>query len=336
MTLDYAKMTVAEIKNLLITEGRFTKEELDNLDIKGKTAWVQLHTGESEPELESEESYALEDLGAELGELLDEVETQAMEVTLMQDDDKVVERDYPDYNDVEWNDWVMAQFDKSELMDGKYPNVNGLRRLVGRLLGDIVFSGPIEVHNIDDGTPFGKTYVVYRIDIEWKLDSYPSTAGINIHQEYPVRTFTSTAGACEGNMDGVFMAFPEAMADTRAEVRTLRRALRINTVGAEELTKKDIGAYLKQKQDQQNMAQSSKGEWSEEDLITDQQINTITIICERLGIDLTKFINSGQKTYKDVRDVTRAAAAGMVKQLNRYQNSGDDSISIPQNLLIGD
>lgn len=240
------------------------------------------------------------------------------------------QHDRPSYNDPEWNDWVMTQFEPDELLDGKYPNVNALRRLVGKLLGDIVFSGPIDVKTTLSES-VGKSVVSYQITIDWKLDEYYATQNIDLERGYPQRTFVATASAWEGNLDGVFTVFPEAMADTRAEVRALRRALRINTVGAEELTKKDVAAFLEKKRTEQ----SSHGEWEAESLITDQQINTIRIMCERLGIDLQKFINSGTKTYDDIHQVTRSTAAGMLKQLNRYQSTGSSSVEIPQD-LIGD
>jgi len=40
-----------------------------------------------------------------------------------------------------------------------------------------------------------------------------------------------------------------------------------------------------------------------------------------------------QKSYSDISKVTRTAAAGMLKQLNRYQSTGGDAIEIPQNLI---
>jgi len=89
----------------------------------------------------------------------------------------------------------------------------------------------------------------------------------------------------------MFAVFPESIAETRAEGRALRRALRINVVCADELTKKDTAAIVQQ----QKVSKPTTGEWEEESPITDQQINTIQLMCNRLGIDVTKFINSGSK-----------------------------------------
>jgi len=323
MSIDYAKLTVNDIKNMLVQEGRYETDELEQLNIKGKKAWVSLHKDEYEEEgieIEvNEEDW--EDFTKDLGDIVTKVYNDTPEIE---------QYDRPGYNDPEWNDWVMSQFEPDELMDGKYPNVNALRRLVGKLLGDIVFSGPIDVKTTLSEN-IGKSVVSYQITIDWKLDDYYATQDIDLERGYPQRTFVATASAWEGSLDGVFSVFPEAMADTRAEVRALRRALRINTVGAEELTKKDVAAFLEKKRSEQ----SSQGEWEAESLITDQQINTITIMCDRLGIDLQKFINSGSKNYNDISQVTRSAAAGMLKQLNRYQSTGGDSIEIPQD-LIGD
>ena len=70
-----------------------------------------------------------------------------------------------------------------------------------------------------------------------------------------------------------------------------------------------------------------------DDMITDQQINSIKILCNRLTIDLDKFINSGSKTYKDIQQISRKTAASMIKRLNQYQSSGENSLEIPVDLL---
>ena len=329
MTVDYTKLTVNEIKDLIISEGKYNKEELE--DVKGKAAWVALHRDgiKTEAKEEAEEptdTYEWEELTEGLKDIIDEEEEMVVPAV------EPPARTMPYYHDPEWNDYVMGQFAPEELVDGKYPNVNSLRRMAELLLGDIVFSGPIKVEQTMDPEHTGKAVVVYKITIDWKLDQYPITMGIDLAAGYPQRSFLSVASCWVGNTDDMFAVFPESIAETRAEGRTLRRALRINVVCADELTKKDTAAIVQQ----QKESVTTTGEWEESSLITDQQISTIKMMCDRLGINVTKFINSGSQKYKDISGVTRAAAAGMLKQLNRYQSSGDDSIEIPQNLLIGD
>ena len=314
MGIDYAKLTVSDIKQMLIDEGRFTEEELNQLvDIKGKSMWVDLHQSNEEwGTIQDDLDNIMVDMAPPKEIEEPDIETQST----------------PTYDSAEWNDYVMSLFDSDELIDGKYPNVNSLRRLTELLLGEIVFSGPVKVENTMDPEHTGKAVVIYRVDIAWKLgalyDGY-----VNVADGYPTKSFSSVASSWIGNTDDFYAVFPESIAETRAEGRALRRALRINVVCADELTKKDTAAYVAQQQ----QSKPTTGEWEEESQITDQQINTIELMCNRLGIDVTKFINSGTKNYKDIQSVTRTAAAGMLKQLNRYQSTGNDALDIPQNLI---
>jgi hypothetical protein len=327
MSIDYAKLTVAEIQQMLIQEGRFTEEELKELDVKGKTAWVELHKNYEVPGLQSLE-IDWSQMSDELDNLMDDVETME-DNGIYTDSPEEPEDSRPRYDSPEWNDYVMGLFDEGELIDGKYPNVNSLRRLAELLLGEITFSGPIKVEQTMDPEHTGKAVVVYQVSIAWKLDDHYATQHIDLENGLPIRTFTSVASSWIGNTDDIFAVFPESIAETRAEGRALRRALRLNVVCADELTKKDTAAYVQK----QKVAKPTTGEWEEESPITDQQINTIQLMCNRLGIDVTKFINSGSKKYSSINQVTRTAAAGMLKQLNRYQSTGSDAIEIPQNLI---
>lgn len=323
MSIDYTKLTVAEIQQMLIQEGRFTEEELKALDVKGKTAWVNLHQNH---EPDEEMAYDWGSVQGELDNLMDDVAPMMQTVAT---EEEPQEDDRPRYDSPEWNNYVMGLFDEEELIDGKYPNVNSLRRLAELLLGEITFSGPVKVEQTMDPEHTGKAVVTYQVSIAWKLDDHYATRHIDLESGLPVRTFTSVASSWVGNTDDIFAVFPESIAETRAEGRALRRALRLNVVCADELTKKDTAAYVQK----QKLTKPTTGEWEEESPITDQQVNTIKLMCNRLGIDLTKFINSGSKNYSDIHDVTRTAAAGMLKQLNRYQSTGGDAIEIPQNLI---
>jgi hypothetical protein len=227
----------------------------------------------------------------------------------------------------------MGQFQPNELTPAGNPLVNGLRRMVGCLLGDIVFSGPVKCDSYTDaeGGP-GKAVVTYRVEIQWKRDEYYATQGMDINADYPVRTFLASASSWLGNTDDDFAVFPESMADTRAEARCLKRALRIDKVAGEELTSKDTTALLQQTRDKQASSSSTTGEWEENSLITDAQVNTIATMCDRLNIDVMNFLNSGEQQYEQIEDVKKATAAKMLKQLNRYQSVGDDALEIPEEL----
>jgi len=152
MSIDYAKLTVAEIKQMLVQDGRYTEEELSEMsDVKGKSMWVNLHKNY---DATTNESYEWGELKSDLDNIMDDVSGM---------DQMVPENECPDppsrprYDSPEWNEYVMGLFDEGELIDGKYPNVNSLRRLAELLLGEIIFSGPIRVEQTMDAEHTGKS-----------------------------------------------------------------------------------------------------------------------------------------------------------------------------------
>ena len=308
MTIDYGKLKVSDIKQMLVDEGFYSVEKIEKLNIKGKNDWVELHKNVHKINEEKE----VDNLRTELDDIISDmgegdfsfgsggVEPEMLSTT-------------PQMSDPDWHDYLMDQFVKGELIDNKYPNVNALRRLVELMLGPIVFSGPIETKTTMDPNSVGKAVVTYELTIECETGP---------------KTFRSVASSHVGNTDDIFAVFPESIAETRAEGRALRRALRLGVVCADELTKKDTSEFVKN-----NNQAATTGEWDENDMITDQQINSINILCKRLSINLNNFINSGSKTYKDIQEVSRKTAASMIKRLNQYQSSGDDSVEIPLDIL---
>lgn len=309
--IDYTKLKVSDIKQMLIDEEHYKEEELNKLDLKGKTAWVDLH---------QKCSYDNESV---LEVLTEESESWMPEMKLEPEKPKT---DMPRYYDKEWHDFVMSQFAPGELIDGKYPNVNSLRRVVELLLGEIIYSGPCDLRTTMDPENVGKAVVTYEIQILWKLDAYYNPAIDFTDKEiFPLKTFKATASSHIGNTDDIFALFPESIAETRAEGRALRKALRLGVVCFDELTNKKADDFIKK-------PNVTNGEFVD-GKITDQQINSITILCERLNIDLNKFINSGSEEYNDIKEISRSIAAKMLKRLNQYQSSGEESVEIPTNLL---
>ena len=301
MLVDYSKMKVEDIKQLIVDEAYYTEEELNNMEIKGKSQWVDFHKSLTDeqfvfhaPKIES----GVEDI---------------MATTT------------PAYYDIEWQDYVLSKFDKkTEMVDGKYPSVNGLRRVVELLLGEIVSAGPIDTKVTLEANSLSKAVVTYEINILWRLGPY-----VDI-EEPQCRTFRAIASSCPLNTDDMYAVFPEAIAETRAEGRALRRALRLAVVCADEITRKDTAEIVRQKSEK-----TTEGDWQENSIITDNQINTIKLLCSRLNIDVDKFINSGSKQYGDILEIPRQTAANMIKRLSQYQSTGSDSVAIPKELLIG-
>lgn len=317
---DYTKMRVEDIKQQLIDDCVFTEEQLDKMNLKGKAQWVELHKlayaeSVSTPDENEQEKYGFEELEEQRSRILEKKEEDLT----------------PKYNDPGWHDYVMSKFAPNELIEvggKKYPNINGLRRVAGLLLGEIVEAGPWEVKTTMDPTNSGKAVITYRIVIEWKLGGMSYDA--NGEAVYAIRTFSAVGSSYEGNTDDTYAVFPEAIAETRAEGRALRRALRLGVVCADELTRKDTAEVIRQQREKQE--KSTDGSWEESAAITDNQVNGIKILCDRLGIDIQKFINSGTKQYGDILEVSKQTAANMIQRLNKYQNTNNE-VSIPVEIL---
>jgi len=122
---------------------------------------------------------------------------------------------------VEWQDFVMKQFDKKELVDG-YPTVAGLRRVCEIILGTCVYGKSHVVQSPSDVC--GTAVVSYEV-------------GFQKSPKEPVITFSSCADSNYDNTDKGFRCYLTAIAETRAEARALRKALRLNKSAIEEISK---------------------------------------------------------------------------------------------------
>jgi len=193
----------------------------------------------------------------------------------------------PDYLSPEWHDYVLSLFAREELDDG-LPKVDGLRRVAQVLLGEIDYSGPTQVFPVvDDKT--GRSTVMYEIVFA------------------NGKTYGDVADVWIGNTDNTYVSFSVATACTRAEGRCLRKALRLRSLCAEELpaTKDSAKEVAK----------------SNENAVTQDQVEFIDLKCRKLDIDVLLFINSGEKQYGSIYDVLKESAAKMIKVLGEYQKS---------------
>lgn len=327
--IDYSELKVSDIKNMLVSNGLITEEEAKN--IKGKGAWVGKHQElMMNTDHMSKVVEELEHLNLTIDNTDNDsnVKDEAVNETIPE---SVVESRTVEYTSPEWSNFVMSFFKPNELHNGN-PTVQGLRRVAELLLGRIVISGPIDVRSTMTMEGVGKAVVIYELQIEWKLGIEPYiTISANSSGDLPVRVFRATASSWSGNTDDEFAVFPEAMAETRAEGRALRKALRVDSVCAEEITGKDTAQIAQMAQESRE--KTSSGNWPEDTSITDHQTNTINVLCDRLNIDVLKFINLGDKKYESLEQVQRSTAANMIKHLNKYQSTGEDSVEIPKEIM---
>lgn len=215
------------------------------------------------------------------------------------EEEEVEEKDIS-YISPEWNDYVLSQFSENELVDG-CPNVHGLRRVTEMLLGPVVRSVGTVVNNYTCN---------YIIMIQWNRD-YNGFSGMG---DYGVREFSGVASAHPENTDHPYSMYLEANAETRAEVRALRKALRIQTIAAEEVKRE----HVKQEQETTGFDDTN---------ISTTQIAFIKNKTKDLKINMELFVQTIGKT--GVEGLTKEEAAGLIKDLNKYQTNHEP---IPENL----
>lgn len=231
---------------------------------------------------------------------------------------ETLSEELPVYGDENWDSYVMGKFKPSEMVDGN-PNVAGLRRVAELLLGDIVDSGPLDVKsNLNALTEVGRAQSVYSVTFNWKVTEGSTT-----------RTFRAAADSFVGNTDKKFAIYPVAMADTRAEARALKRALLIETVCSDETSNIDVDLVV---QHSQKHLGETNGEFNESKKISSHQSSFIKKKCETLGIDVEKFINSGENEYNNIDEVNSQTAARMIEIINDFQRDKD---KIPTSIKKG-
>lgn len=235
-----------------------------------------------------------------------ELETPSNTNTSVKD---VVAPDAPPMHDPKWNDYVMGLFSEDELFDGR-PLVAGLRRVAELILGRIVKSVPNQVFPPKDEEHFGRAVISWIIEFE---------SG---------EIFGDVGDSWVGNTDDAFCPFNVATAATRAEGRALRKALRIKTVSAEEMTKKDTEAVARNIV-KANENKVSDGSYREEDRASDAQINFIDIKCKQLDVDAVAFL-SNVFNVKSISKMAKGIASKAIDELNGYQR---DTSKIPNNVV---
>lgn len=201
----------------------------------------------------------------------------------------------PDRLSPQWSDWVMKQFDKSELYverDGKkaiFPRVHGLRRLAQIYVGEITRS---QCHVCTSGPNFSS--FIYEIEF--------------IKENGRKVVYSDAADVSSDNADENYLMFPSALAVTRAEARTLRKALGLITCSAEELAPKKKGTEEAVVNTDTHVPEK----------INAAQKNHIQTHCKTLNIHPWCLLNSGVKKYKSTLEISFKEALDFCKILGDW------------------
>jgi len=211
--------------------------------------------------------------------------------------DVVMDESAPSITSPEWNDYVLSLFDTSELFDGR-PTCAGLRRVAELVLGQIVSSRPTQVFPPANGDEIGRATVIWEV----------------VFRDGSI--FSDVADCWEGNTDDTFCVFNTATAATRAEGRALRKALRIKTVAAEEMTSKNTASIVKSIS--QTKRVETEGEYDDSYRMSDAQANFIDAKCNQLNLNVAEFFNE-VFDLNVKRKIDKRQASDAIKKLNDYQ-----------------
>jgi hypothetical protein len=204
-------------------------------------------------------------------------------------------------NDLEWTDHVLSLLSDDEKISGN-PTTDGLRRIFEVALNCDVVEAITEI--VQAPTPENEKRATATHTIRYVLKG-----DVSDDMNIKYRAVTGAADVFWGNCDKIYRNHPTAVAETRAEGRALRRALKLRKVVAAEEIAKDIEDYP----DENTVSK-----------ITNNQINFIDVMAKRLNINVTKLLEANQYESKNIYTLGHEDAVSLVRLLSKYQQSIDD------------
>lgn len=198
------------------------------------------------------------------------------------------------YHDIEWNDYVLGLLNDDEKIEGN-PTTDGLRRIFEMAMEcEIIasISDVVQSPNIDNEK---RATVVHKL-------SYI----LNTDKSKTLRTVSGAADVYWGNCDKIYRSHPVAVAETRAEGRSLRRGLRLRKI----VTADEIAKEIEDNPDGDSVSK-----------ISSNQINFIDVLAKRLDINMEKLLISSGHTDKNIYNIEHSVAVDIIKNLSSYQQN---------------
>lgn len=205
-------------------------------------------------------------------------------------------------NDLEWTDHVLSLLSEDEKIAGN-PTTDGLRRIFETVLNCTVIGADSSVAQSPSVDNERRATVVHTLTYILNDDN---------------KTTKSVSGAADvywGNCDKIYRNHPVAVAETRAEGRALRRALKLRKVVAAEELAKDI--------DTSHLEENNIGK------INTTQINFLDVFGKRLNINIHKLLEKLAIDSKNIYHISYDDAVKTITTLSGYQQNND----IPQDIL---
>jgi hypothetical protein len=208
-------------------------------------------------------------------------------------------------NDPGWTDYVLSLLAEDEKIAGN-PTTDGLRRIFEIALNCTVIQSTSEVAQQPEPSNEKRATVVHTLSYVINAESCSEMTRC--------RTVSGAADVYWGNCDKIYRNHPVAVAETRAEGRALRRALKLRKVVAAE----ELSEHI---EDDVNGSSVSK--------ISSNQINFIDVLSKRLNINTVSLLKSLDFSYDSVYNIKHEDAVVAIQKLNEYQQNLSN---IPQSL----
>ena len=204
----------------------------------------------------------------------------------------------PEPTDEGWYDFLIDNLYENELVQGN-PTTDGLRRLTEKFYGEIVKSKSDVIETEHDGNGL-------RCTVRHTL----------LIRKYKTGTLAEVDACIDVDYRGVphpFNRHVVATADTRAEGKALRRALKLRVVTAEE-------AQTQVSEEEVLTAQ---------DHINDQQIMAINAVCRKHNLNVQKVTEEVYNKVKTLRQLTNLEASVLMDKITSFQREK----SIPEKFV---
>lgn len=203
-------------------------------------------------------------------------------------------------NDIEWTDHVLSLLSDDEKIAGN-PTTDGLRRIFEIALNCTVTSADSSV--VQSPSPDNEKRATVVHSITYVLNDLESSDSPTKY-----RTISGAADVYWGNCDKIYRNHPVAVAETRAEGRALRRALKLRKVVAAEEIAKDI-------EDHPDHDTVTK--------ITNNQINFIDVLAKRLDVNVIKLFEKLALNTSNIYNIGHEDAVNVVTTLTSYQQTNN-------------
>lgn len=209
-----------------------------------------------------------------------------------------VEQKIPSPNDIEWTDYVLSLLTEDEKIKGN-PTTDGLRRVFETATKSQIINSSTQVVQCPEPDNGQRATVVVNITYMNDKDQIFSVDG--------------ASDAFWGNTDKLFRNHPVAVAETKAEGRALRRALKLRKVITADEIAEDV--------------EEINGENA--DRIESSQINFIDNLSVKTDVNTIALLDFMGIASDNIKKISHKEAVSVVRKLSEFQR---DLSNIPENL----